>query len=147
MSNCGRLYLKEFHFQNSLPPRRQHHTSVVVPPPAWVQSARRGTEAAFHPSRVYLNHLTRNKAILRVNFQNAFNSTCRGKVLATVQKFIPDLLSYVLSAYSSPSSLMWDNAQLKSAEGVQKGDPLDPMLFCLGIHDLVASLSYEFRVF
>ena len=42
---------------------------------------------------------------------------------------------------------MWDNTQLQSAEGVQQGDPLGPMLFCLGIHDLVASLSCEFRVF
>ena len=51
------------------------------------------------------------------------------------------------SAYSAPSVLLWDGVQLSSAEGIQQGDPLGPMLFCLGIHDLVSSLSSEFNVF
>ena len=37
--------------------------------------------------------------------------------------------------------------QVSSAEGIQQGDPLGPMLFCLGIHNLVSSLSSEFTVF
>ena len=42
---------------------------------------------------------------------------------------------------------MWNEAQVLSAEGIQQGDPLGSMLFCLGIHNLVSSLSSEFRVF
>ena len=34
-----------------------------------------------------------------------------------------------------------------SAEGVQQGDPLGPLLFCLSIHKIVSSLSSEFIVF
>ena len=37
--------------------------------------------------------------------------------------------------------------QVSSAVGIQQGDPLGPMLFCLGIHNLVSSLSSEFTVF
>ena len=33
-----------------------------------------------------------------------------------------------------------------SAEGIQQGDPLGSMLFCLGTYNLVASLSSEFTV-
>ena len=106
-----------------------------------------GVEAAIHASRVYLAHLPSNKALVKVDFQNAFNSIRRDKLLEAVKGYIPDLLPYVHSAYSAPSVLLWDSIQLSSAEGIQQGDPLGPMLFCLGIHDLVSSLSSEFNVF
>ena len=31
--------------------------------------------------------------------------------------------------------------------GVQQGDPLGPLLFCLSIHDLMLELKSEFRAF
>ena len=34
-----------------------------------------------------------------------------------------------------------------SPERIQQGDPLGSMLFCLGIHNMVTSLSFEFTVF
>ena len=68
-------------------------------------------------------------------------------VISTVKSHIPELLPYVHSAYSSPSILLWNGAQVLSSEGIQQGDPLGPMLFCLGIHNLVCSLSSEFKVF
>ena len=36
---------------------------------------------------------------------------------------------------------------IPSSEGVQQGDPLSPLLFCLAIHDLVQQLQSEFNVF
>ena len=33
------------------------------------------------------------------------------------------------------------------SEGVQQGDPLGPLLFCLAVHDLVQQLQSEFNVF
>ena len=35
---------------------------------------------------------------------------------------------------------------LPSAEGIQQGDPLGPLLFCLTIHPLIKCLKSEFRV-
>ena len=106
-----------------------------------------GAEAAVHDSRVYIKHLSSDKAVVKVDFQNAFNSIRRDRLLKAVEDHIPDLLPFVYSAFSSPSILMWGDGQLLSTEGIQQGDPLGPMLFCLGIHKLVSSLSSEFCIF
>jgi hypothetical protein len=68
-------------------------------------------------------------------------------MLKAVEQYVPDLLPFVFSAYSSPSILLWNGVQILSAEGIQQGDPLGPMLFCLTIQELVSSLSSEFNVF
>ena len=104
-------------------------------------------EAAVHASRVYLNHLPNQKTMLQVDFRNAFNSIWRDKMLKAVEQYVPDLLPFVSSAYSSPSILLWNGVQFLSAEGIQQGDPIGPMLFCLTIQELVSSLSSEFNVF
>ena len=104
-------------------------------------------EAAVHVCRLYLNNLPSDKAILKVDFENAFNSIRRDKILQAVEKHIPELVPYVHSAYSSPTTLQWDNVQLVSAESIQQGDPIGPMLFCIAIHELVSSLSSDLNVF
>ena len=106
-----------------------------------------GVEAAVHASRVYLTHLPNEKAMLKVDFKNAFNSIRRDKMLKAVKLYVPNLLPFVSSAYSSPSILLWHGAQILSGEGIQQGDPISPMLFCLTIQELVSSLSSEFIVF
>ena len=68
-------------------------------------------------------------------------------MLKAVEEYIPDLLPYVHTAYSIPSTLLWNGEQVISAEGIQQGDPLGPMVFCLTIHKLVSSLSSEFSIF
>ena len=46
-----------------------------------------------------------------------------------------------------PSTLRFAHSYLSSAEGVQQGDPLGSLLFCLAIHPLILQLKAEFRVF
>ena len=36
---------------------------------------------------------------------------------------------------------------IHSCEGVQQGDPLGPLLFCVAVQDLIRSLCSEFCVF
>ena len=106
-----------------------------------------GAEAAVHAARMYLNHLPPQKALLKIDFKNAFNSIRRDKMFEAVEAYIPELLPFVHSVYSAPSTLLWDGDQILSSEGVQQGDPLGPMLFCLTIHGLVSSIGSEFKVF
>ena len=45
--------------------------------------------------------------------------------------------------HSSPSSLFWSDKVLQSSEGVQQGDMLGPLLFCLAIFQLQSQLQPE----
>ena len=77
------------------------------------------------------------------------HSTGSDKVRCFVQSrgsFIPELLPYEHSAYSTESALLWGKVEITSAEGIQEGDPIGPLLFCLSIYDLVSSLKSEYRV-
>ena len=106
-----------------------------------------GVDAAVHAARAYLRDLHSDQVIMKVDFKNAFNSIRRDKMLLAVEEFIPELLPFVHSAYSKPSSLMWGNDVLQSLEGVQQGDPLGPLLFCLSIHKMCAKLKSELAGF
>ena len=55
-------------------------------------------------------------------------------MLEAVHDLAPSIYPLAHSAYSASSSLLWDNTTIMSAEGVQQGDPLGPLLFCLAIH-------------
>ena len=60
---------------------------------------------------------------------------------------MPELLPLVTSAYGSPSSLFFGKDIIWLSEGVQQGDPIGPLLFCLTIHDMVQQLCSEVNVF
>ena len=59
----------------------------------------------------------------------------------------PTLHSFVHSAYSSSSSHFWVDRTIQSAKGVQQGDPLGPLLFCLSIQHIVTHLELELALF
>ena len=85
--------------------------------------------------------------MLKLDFKNAFNSLRRDKMLQSVIKFSPAFFRFVQSAYEKPSCLFCGDHILQSAEGVQQGDPMGPLLFCISIHDLVSKLQSELVVF
>ena len=43
--------------------------------------------------------------------------------------------------------LLWGKVEITSAEGIQQGDPIGPLLFCLSIYNIVSSLKSEYKVF
>ena len=85
--------------------------------------------------------------MLKLDIKNAFNSLRRDEMLQSVIKFAPDLFRFVQSAYEKPSCLFCGDHILQSAESVQQGDPMGPLLFCISIHDLVSKLQSELVVF
>ena len=94
---------------------------------------RGGAEAAVHAARKFLQNLEDGHALVKQDFTNAFNSIRRNKMLEAVPDLAPSIHPLAHSAYSTSSSLLWDNTIIKSAEGVQQRDPLGPLLFCLAI--------------
>jgi hypothetical protein len=71
---------------------------------------------------------------VQVDWQNAFNSLRRDKMLAAVEQRCPALLPMVAWAYSQHSPLYIHNspgAEVSSQSGVRQGDPLGPLLFAL----------------
>ena len=83
---------------------------------------RGGAEAAVHAGRKYLQDLPSGHVLLKLDFKNAFNSIRRDKMLEAVRDLAPDIYPLVHSTYSAPSSLLWGESTIQSAEGVQQGD-------------------------
>ena len=107
---------------------------------------RGGAEAAVHAARRFLQDMPSDHAVVKLDFANAFNSVRRDCVLSAVQSMCPALYSFVYSAYAASSNLLWGDRTVTSAEGVQQGDPLGPLLFCLVLHQQSVHLRSEFQV-
>ena len=106
-----------------------------------------GAEAAVHAARSYLSNLQDSHLIIKLDFRNAFNSIRRDLMLHSVLTKAPELLPLAYCSYRHPSLLFFGGFTIPSAEGVQQGDPLGPLLFCLSIHEIITNLKSEFNVF
>jgi len=107
--------------------------------------ARGGAEALVHATRHYLYSKAEDKAFIKLDFKNAFNSVRRDRVWEAVSSSCPGLLAYVLAAYGAPSFLWMGDTTLHSEEGVQQGDPLGPLLFCLAVQPLLDKCKCEYK--
>jgi len=103
-----------------------------------------GAEALIHAARLYLANLPKDKAFIKLDFENAFNSIRRDAVLEAVALHRPDLFAFANSAYGSSSELWIGEFKIDSAEGVQQGDPLGPLLFCLALDAPLKNLNSAF---
>jgi len=100
-----------------------------------------GCDAAIHAARRFVQNMGPDDVFVKIDFCNAFNSIHREVFFNEVNKLIPEILPYVLSAYSSPSLLLFGSKSISSEEGTQQGDPLGALLFCLAIQPLLVSLK------
>ena len=117
-------------------------TTILTPIQLGV-GTRGGSEALVHAARRYLDLKSSDRAFVKLDFTNAFNSIRRDSMLEAVTLSCPDLLPFVTSAYGSSSHLWLGDRLLSSEEGVQQGDPLGPLLFCITIHPLLAGCQCE----
>jgi hypothetical protein len=105
--------------------------------------AKGGGEALVHAARTFLQSKSDGQAFVKLDFTNAFNTIRRDCVLEAVASVCPDLLPFALSSYGSPSNLWLGDRTLSSEEGVQQGDPLGPLLFCLTIQPLLTNCGCQ----
>jgi len=92
-----------------------------------------GCEAAVHAARSFLLSCPAGSALLKIDFSNALNSIRRECMLEAVEAHVPELLPFLIAAYSQASHLQFGEFHVLSDEGVQQGDPLGPLLFCLTV--------------
>ena len=124
----------------------QEEMATLLAPKQLGYGVKSGVEAAIHSARLFLNNISPLKALVKLDFENAFNSLRRDKMLSSVGELAPDILPFIHSAYSSPSSLYCGNDILQSSEGVQQGDLLGPLLFCLSLYHLHSQMRSEFCI-
>ncbi|XP_026395904.1 uncharacterized protein LOC113290525 [Papaver somniferum] len=80
-------------------------------------------------------------SMLLIDFSNAFNMVCRSHLIKEVRLQYPGISRWVEFCYLRPTKLYYDQFILSYAFGVQKGDPLGPLLFALTLHPLVKTIA------
>ena len=105
-----------------------------------------GAEAVVHSARAQINSISDGtRVLLKLDFENAFNSLLRGYLLRQVRDKIPTAFRFLHQVYGSPANLMYNGSNLVNVQGVQQGDPLGPALFCVGLSALTKSLSSAYN--
>ena len=102
---------------------------------------RGGAEAVVHATRAYMSDIDETQVILKLDFRNAFNTVRRDKMLLAVRTYLPKFYSFIWQMYRNPSKLFFGDFLLQSESGVQQGDPLGPLLFCLVTRELTTSMQ------
>lgn len=102
-----------------------------------------GAEGVVRAAQLYLGaHWDkRDRAELNVDIKNAFNAIDRGHVLRAVAEKLPELAAFAYYCYATPSHLIYGHSIIFSTSGVQQGDPLGTLLFCLGLDDTLRAVK------
>ena len=88
----------------------------------------------------------KENVILKIHFENGFNSINRQFMLEKDFEIHPEIYKYSHSAYSQPSFLFYGDLVIKSCEGKQQGDLESPALFSDSIQDLIDSLESKINL-
>ena len=104
-------------------------------------------EAAVHGVRDFCDTASSGDVLVKVDFENAFNSLRRDMVAKAIADFAPDVLPFYTTCYESTSLLFYgSNFFIESAEGLQQGDPIASLACTLTLHPLLVNLSSALRV-
>ena len=108
---------------------------------------KKGAELASHVFRCLIeNPQPKENVILKIDFENAFNSINWQFMLEKVFEIHPEVYKYSHSAYNQPSFVFYGDSVIKSCEGAQQGNPESLALFSDSIQDLINSLRLKINL-
>jgi hypothetical protein len=86
-----------------------------------------------------------DSSITSIDCGNAFNSL-RSSIQEGIKRHCPSLLPLFYWSYGSPTDLLSGSGELicQSTRGVRQGDPLGPLLFCIGISTILEDAATRF---
>ena len=99
-------------------------------------------EVVAHSLRdVLRKHSESELALLKIDFSNAFNRVARQAFMRATDRVFPGLANWTNWCYAQKSFLLFDHReQIESSCGVQQGDPLAPLYFCLALTPIVEEI-------
>jgi hypothetical protein len=100
-----------------------------------------GCEAVVHATRKFTSNMTFDDVVVKFDFTNAFNCVHRDVMLQTVADELPCLCRFRHLACGTGTKLRFSDHTIWSLEGAQKGDPVEPLLFCMTIQPLLQLAS------
>ena len=101
-----------------------------------------GAEKVIHGLRSCMDdHWTdENFTVLKIDMRNAYNLVSRQALLDECRIQFPELLPWASWCYGQHPALQHVLGTISSEVGVQQGDPLSPMFFCLVLHKIVSAI-------
>lgn len=122
--------------------RIRDHVSEHLRPHQMGFAVRGGAEAIVHSARDFLLSPDNEDCIMvKLDYSNAFNSIFRAKMIQAVKIQYPKMFAFISQCYSTKSYLCYGNNIILSEEGVQQGDPLGPLLFCIMIQPIITNVQ------
>ena len=79
--------------------------------------------------------------VLKIDLHNAFNLVSRQAILDECAVCFPELLPWAAWCYGQHPILWHAMGSINSETGVQQGDPLGPLFFCLVLQTVVSAIS------
>eukprot|EP00731_Ephydatia_muelleri_P023392 Em0015g975a len=104
-----------------------------------------GAEKIAHGLRACVDRHWKDEgfSVLKLDMRNAFNVVSRQAFLSECSLHFPELYPWVLWCYGQHPILWHPMGTLTSECGVQQGDPLGPLLFCLVLNILVKDICSD----
>ena len=104
-----------------------------------------GVEKIVRGLRICIEEHVNDKdfVVMKIDLRNAFNLVSRQALLDECRAHFSEIFQWAAGCYGDHPLLLSAMGTLRSESGVQQGDPLGPLLFCLVLHKVVNAIAAD----